>query len=128
MKNLFAFSFLLIFLTTSCTDETDNVQRETTAIFKNDFKNSEQMKGIFGGIRIILGKPSKGCKGFGACEVTIGVTFYDHTNHKLASNQAMALWVENNDGDFAKLELEAPISGPTDFIVEQDVIDYNAGY
>lgn len=86
------------------------------------------MKGIFGGIRVILGKPSKGCKGFGACEVTIGVTFYDHTNHKLASNQAMALWVENNDGDFAKLELEAPISGPTDFIVEQDVIDYNAGY
>lgn len=130
MKKLFLTGFVLTTLLFSWTDELDNIQEETTAVFKDNFENGEEMKGgIGGGIVIDLGRPSKGCKGFGVCEITIGITIYDYTNHK-KPNQAYALWIEENNNEFAKLELAEPIASnlSTELIVENDVVDPTGEY
>lgn len=123
MKKLMILS-LLFFVTISCYDENDNVHEETIAIFKNNFENSYYQRGG-GGFEIVidLGRPSRGCRGFGVCELTIGITII---SHRLNSNQVAALKVQSNNKEFAQLELDAPIIGSSDLIVENDVIDYNS--
>lgn len=128
MKKICLSAIMLLGLLVSCTDENDIVQEESTAKFKNYFESNSQQKGG-GGFEVVLdiGRPSRGCIGFGVCNLTIGIVII---SHKLDENQATALWVENGNQDFAQLELEAPLpSGlSTNIIIEQDVVDSNSGY